>query len=76
MIESLSTEFKLEPEEDVTAFLGIQFRKHASGTLELIQPHLINQIIETVFGNQEFHAKATPTTGMPLLANEDGESCL
>ena len=76
MIDSLSTEFKLEPEEDVTAFLGIQFQKHTSGTLELIQPHLINRIIETVFGKDECHAKATPTSGTPLHADVDGESCI
>ena len=39
MIATLSTDFELEPKDDVTAFLGIEFRKHDSGTLEMNQPH-------------------------------------
>ena len=75
MLASLSTDFKLEPEDDVTAFLGIEFRKHNSGTLEMIQPHLINRVIEAVFGANECHAKATPATGSPVHTDEGGEFC-
>jgi hypothetical protein len=73
MIKSLGTDFMLEPEDDVTAFLGIEFRKHVTGALEMIQPHLINHVIEAVFGKEDFHAKAMPATGTPVHTDKDGE---
>jgi hypothetical protein len=76
MIKNLSQEFKLEPEADVTAFLGIEFRKHKTGALELLQPHLIDRVIDTVFGKEEFHPKATPTNEKPLGQDEHGEECI
>jgi len=41
----------------------------------MIQPHLINRVIEAVFGANECHAKATPATGSPVHTNEGGEFC-
>ena len=56
----------LEPEEDVAAFLGIEFCKKQNGKHELIQPHLINCVIETVFGTSDSNAKETCTSNHPL----------
>ena len=46
MMKSLKEEFILKPEDDVTAFLGIEFWKLANSALELVQPYLINRVIE------------------------------
>jgi len=72
MITNLKEEFILEPEDDVTAFLGIEFWKLANGALELVQPHLINQVIETVFGTNEFNFKDTPASTQPLHMDSEG----
>jgi hypothetical protein len=45
LITSLKSEFKLTHEGDVGAYLGIDIKCHHDGTLELIQPGLIQKII-------------------------------
>jgi hypothetical protein len=75
MIKDLGTEFDLEPENDVSAFLGIKFKYHESGEIELLQPHLIQRIVETVFGKTGCNAKATPALGTPLGTDADGALC-
>ena len=75
MNRNLGTKFDLEPETDVSAFLGIQFKHHESGKIELMQPHLIQRIIETVFWATGCNAKATPAGIKPIGTDANGAPC-
>ena len=66
MITNLKQDFVLEPKDDVTAFLGIELRKCENNELKLVQPHLINQVIEIVFGTKDCNATDTPTSSQSL----------
>jgi hypothetical protein len=52
LIASLEQNFVLTQEGDVGAFLGIDVRKHDNGSLELVQPGLIQKIV-TACGLQD-----------------------
>jgi len=71
MIKDLQKDFSLEPEKDVDAFLGIEIRRHKDGTIELIQPGLIQRIL-TLCGMEDCNTKATPADEVPLGTDKDG----
>jgi len=50
MITNLKEEFMLEPEDDLSANLGLHFNHYTDSTMELIQPLLIQCILDMVFG--------------------------
>ena len=69
-IESLKTDFDLETETDVSAFLGIHIQCDTTKYIvELTQLHLINNILNAV-QMKECHCKATPPT-LTLLGSDD-----
>ena len=72
MVNDLKTEFDLEPEDDVAAFLGIKIEPKENGTIELKQPHLIERILNVTQMNN-CHATATPANEKPIGKDEEGE---
>jgi hypothetical protein len=68
LVASLQSEFKLTYEGDVGAYLGIDFKHHDNGSLELIQPGLIQKII-TAAGLED--NSATHDTPATSLLHED-----
>ena len=72
MIDNLHQDFELQPETDVTAFLGIQLvRNENTHTITLTQPRLIHRILETC-DMIDCHSKTMPTTRIPLGSNDNG----
>ena len=62
LISSLQQEFTLTDEGDVGAFLGLDIRRNERGHLELMQPGLIQKIIEEC----KFESKSKEH-GMPAV---------
>ena len=61
LIKSLEKEFKLTDEGDLASFLRIQFNINGKNKLELLQPHLIQRIIEALGLNEEYKIHNTPS---------------
>jgi hypothetical protein len=62
LINRLSTQFLLQDEGDVSAFLGVQISKDNSAkTITFTQPNLIRQILHDVGLTQTSNSKDTPT---------------
>ena len=74
MIASFCEVFTLEPEDDVSAFLGIKFECLADGAICLTQPHLIQHILGTVFPTG-CNMKKTLASTVPVHADTTGALC-
>jgi hypothetical protein len=62
LIASLQLEFKLTHEGDVSAYLGIDIKRHQDGSLELTQPGLIQKIITSAGLEENSTTHDTPAT--------------
>ena len=71
MIQDLQKDFALEPEKDVSAFLGIEIHNHDDGRIELRQPGLIQRILAFT-GMEDCHGKLTPALETPLGTDTNG----
>jgi hypothetical protein len=73
IIKSLSKDYMLQDEGDVSAYLGIQVTKNAS-TITLTHPGLIEQVIRDV--GLDILSKGKDTLADTILyANTDGPAC-
>ena len=64
----------LEPEDDAAGFLGVRLHRHADGKLEMRQTGLIDRVVEALgLDVKQASHKFTPSTGVPLVKDEDGE---
>jgi hypothetical protein len=68
LINRLSTQFLLQDEGDVSAFLGVQISKdNIAKTITFTQPNLIRQILHDVGLTQTSNSKDTPTDSILYL---------
>jgi hypothetical protein len=74
MIVSLKEDFDLEPEDDVSAFLGIKINELDDGQIELSQPALIERILEAT-DMKDCNTKGTPASTKPVGTDEYGPVC-
>jgi hypothetical protein len=72
LIKRLSKDFLLQDEGDVNAFLGVQIDKDAfTKTVTLIQPALIQQVLQDIGITPSSKGKDTPVDAI-LYADSDG----
>ena len=58
--QSMSEDYTLTDEGDVNEYLGLKVDRHADGSIELRQPHLIDKILETAGLKADSKTHRTP----------------
>ena len=71
VLESLKDEFEMTVEGDVTAFLGIQFKRLSGREIEMQQIGLIERVLKAT-GLQDCNPDKTPTSQKPLGTDKNG----
>ena len=71
MIKSLSTDFEMKVEGDVTSFLGLTIRKFENGSFEILQTGLIERILQAS-GMIDCNPAKTPAAKLPLGSDLGG----
>jgi hypothetical protein len=75
IIDKLGVLFNITDEGEVDAYLGVKISRPMSDTIQLKQPHLIQQILDNIMGmkpNTETKAKAAPSSTI-LRCDLDGK---
>lgn len=65
--DTCSTNYNVTDEGDVDDYLGVKFNKREDGRVELIQPHLIQQIIDDLGLKEDSVSKSTPALSTQIL---------
>ena len=71
VLESLKDEFEMTVEGDVTAFLGIQFKRLSGREIEMQQIGLIKRVLKAT-GLQDCNPDKTPASQKPLGTDKNG----
>jgi hypothetical protein len=72
IIKDLQTRFKVSDEGDLTDYLGVNIEKREDGTIKLLQPHLIDQIIEDANFQSNTKFKSIPAASTKILDKDEG----
>jgi Reverse transcriptase (RNA-dependent DNA polymerase) len=72
IIADLHTRFKVSDEGDLTNYLGVNIEKREDSTIKLLQPHLIDQIIEDANFQEDTKFKSTPAASTKILDKDEG----
>jgi len=73
IVSLLQQQFKISNEGDLCDYLGIQMKQRSDGTLELMQPHLIQSILHDL-KLAENHPKSTPVPSLTSrILTQDSE---
>jgi histone deacetylase 1/2 len=76
VIASLQQEFTLTDEGDLKDYLGVRISKHADGSVEMIQPRMIERALQIVGLplNEKSKVHDTPAEVRPILGNDPNGS--
>jgi hypothetical protein len=72
IIIDLKSKFKVSDEGDLTDYLGVNIEKQEDGTINLSQPHLIDQIIEDANFQTNTKFKSIPAASTKMLDKDMG----